>query len=142
MPNKVVVGDIDDFVAKGKVERSAIARAWTGDFVQSAKLGMNLSLIWERSHKLGVNASRQGTQRRSTVEHHRLALGLWIRLVDWDDGAIWLVDRNAVKINPEPCQTIWRLGAGDDGAFDKVALVLLDIETTKDDRAYKPGRIY
>jgi hypothetical protein len=131
MPHEVVVADVDDLVAEGEVEGATEAGVQA---VNDVEIGVGDILgRREGGKELLEDGGGQGAERVAAVKQDALALGSRRGLVDLNDVAIGLVDRDAVDVNPVAGEAIGRRGSGDYGALDEVARVLLDVEAAEDD---------
>lgn len=134
VPHKVIEANVDHLVAKGEVKRSTLPRIGAVHSIQLC--AGNVLCGRKRSHKLVEDGRGQGTQGISAVEQHSLALSSCGRLIDFNHVAAWLIDRNAIQVDPESCVAVRRLRSWDDGTLDETSRVLLDIDATENDRSW------
>jgi hypothetical protein len=131
VPDKIIIPDINDGVAKGEVKRSALSRVKTINHIQICT--SNILRRRECGHERFENCRGQGAERVSAVEEHGLALSPRRCLVDVNDFAAGLVNGNSVQVDPESCPAIGRLLGRDDRALHELASILLGIDAAKND---------
>jgi hypothetical protein len=130
VPHEIIIAYSNHLVAKGEVKRSTLARILAVHGVQVC--AGNILSRRKCSHKLVEDGRGQGTQGVSAVEQHSLTLSSCGCLVDLDNIAARLIDRDAIQVDPESCEAVGRLCSRDDGTFDEVSRVLLDVDTAED----------
>lgn len=124
--DKVRDRDADDLVGEGEVDG-----AGAGAAVDAVKAGGGVELgRGEGLEERGEDGGREGAQRGAAVEEDGLA-GAG---VDLGGGTTGLGDGDLIELDEPPSLTV---GAGDDSQLGQVTGVLLGIDTTEDDGAWR-----